>query len=91
VGRVHAFPIEISGRILNEGNVVAQLRAKASAALDAGVRHQADRDDLLDPTLCELTVASGLRKATLRPVLQHDDVALACRKVGSASAQTRRP
>jgi len=51
--RVHAFLLEGSGRILNQGDVVAKLHAKASSGFDAGVRYKADQNDFLDPPLFE--------------------------------------
>src|SRR5260221_3030605 len=82
VRRVHAFLLEGSGRILNEGDVVAKLHAKASGALDAGVGYHADEDDFLDPMLCELGVKIGISEAALCPVLKHDDVASAGAELG---------
>ena len=55
VRRLHALRLEGGGRILNQRGVVARLHAEASGALDAGVRYEADEDDLLDPPLCEGT------------------------------------
>ena len=51
VRRVHAFRLKGSGRILNRGDVVAELHAKASGALDAGVRYKADEDDSRSPAV----------------------------------------
>ncbi len=82
VRRVHAFLVEGSGRIRNEGDVVAQLHAKASGTLDAGVGYHADEDDVLDPMLCELGVKIGIGEAALCPVLKHDDVASAGTELG---------
>src|SRR2546429_6519247 len=82
VRRVHAFRLKGSGRILNQGDVVAKLHAKASGALDAGVGYHADEDDLLDPMLCELGVEVGIGEAALCPVLKHDDVASAGTELG---------
>src|SRR5919198_4536583 len=65
VRRVHAFPLEGSGRILNEGDVVAQFHAKARGGFDAGVRYHANEDDVLDPPLCELGVEIGIGEAAL--------------------------
>jgi hypothetical protein len=50
---VHAFLLEGSGRILNQGDVVAKLHGKASGGFDAGVRDKTDENDFLDPALCE--------------------------------------
>ena len=82
VRRVHPFRLEGSGRILNPGDVVAKLHAKASGGLDAGVRYKADQDDVLDPPLLELGVEIGIGEAALPPVLQHDDVAIAGAEFG---------
>src|SRR3989442_668620 len=82
VRRVHAFRLKGSGRILNQGDVVAKLHAKASGTLDAGVGYHADEDDLLDPMLCELGVEVGIGEAALCPVLKHDDVASAGTELG---------
>src|SRR5207302_1021059 len=54
VRRMHAFMAEGSGRILHEGDVVAQLHAKTRGGFDAGVRDHADENDLLDPPLFKL-------------------------------------
>jgi hypothetical protein len=75
VRRAHAFAVECSGRVFDEGDVVAELHAEAGSGFDAGVRYQADEDDLLDPPLLELSVEIGIGEAALRPVLEHDDVA----------------
>ena len=82
VRRVHAFLVESSGRILNEGDVVAKLHAKASGAFDTGVRYHADENNFLDPMLCELGVEIGIGEAALCPVLKHDDVAIAGTELG---------
>ena len=68
VRRVHAFRLEGSGRILNQGDVVAELHAKASGALDAGVRYKADEDDFLDLPLFELGVEISIGEAALPPM-----------------------
>ncbi len=65
---------EGSGRILNQGDVIAQLHAEASGGFEAGVGDQADEDDLLDPALFEFGVQVGIGEAALRPVLVHDDI-----------------
>src|SRR5574341_319092 len=75
--RVHALLLEGSGRILNQGDVVAKFHAKASGGFDAGVRYKAGEDDFLDPPLCELGVEIDIGEVALPPVLQHDDVAIA--------------
>src|SRR5215813_11812596 len=75
VRRLHALLLEGSGRIRNQRDVVAQLHAKARGGFNAGVRDQADEDELLDPPLGELGVEIGIGKAALPPVLQHHDVA----------------
>src|SRR5918996_1835882 len=74
---MHAFLVEGSSRLLNQGDVVAKLHAKASGGFDAGVRYKTDQDDFLDAPLGELGVEIGIGKAALRPVLEHDDVAVA--------------
>ena len=78
----HAFVIEGGGRILDESDMVAELHAEASGGFDAGIRHEADEDDLLDPPLCELGVEVGIGEATLSPVLEHDDNAKAGAEFG---------
>src|SRR2546426_11030887 len=82
VRRVHPFRAEGGGRILDKGDVVAKLHAKTRGGLDAGVRDEADEDDVLDPPLFELGVEVGIGEPALRPVLEHDDVAIAGAELG---------
>ncbi len=65
VRRAHAFLLEGGGCILDQGDVVAKLHAKASGGFDAGVRYKADEDDFLDPPLFELGVEIGIGAAAL--------------------------
>src|SRR5258705_449577 len=71
--RLHAFPVEGSGRILNESDMVAKLHARASGGFDAGVRYKADEDDFFDSQLFKLGIEIGIGEAALPPVLKHDD------------------
>jgi hypothetical protein len=67
---VYPFLPEGRRRVLDQGDVIAELHASASGGLDAGVRFEPDEDDPLDPPLCELSVG----EAALSPMLEHDDV-----------------
>lgn len=74
--RMHRLPAEGCRRILHEGDVVAELHPKTAGRYDAGIRQHTDDDDLLDPVLLQLVVEVGVGKATLRPTLFNDNVAL---------------
>jgi hypothetical protein len=53
----------------------AEFHREPARGLDAGVRHEADEDDLLDAVLLELLIEVRVGEAALRPVLLDDDVA----------------
>src|SRR5437764_15431602 len=84
--RVQAFGAEGGGRILDKGDVTAELHAKASGRLDAGVGDQADENELLEPALFELGVEIGVGEATLPPAGEENGF-----RLGVSSAMTLFP
>src|SRR5262249_6419947 len=52
---------------LNEGDVIAQPHSETSGAFDAGIRYEADEDNLLDPVLLEVGVKIGNWRSRFGP------------------------
>src|SRR5262245_8832358 len=75
--RMHAFMTVRSSCILNEGNVIAKLHAKATCGFDTGICYHADQNYFLYSTLIELCVKIGIGKAALCPVFKHDYITFA--------------
>src|SRR5215472_1145986 len=75
VRRVHGLGAERCCGIAHQGDVIAEFRAVARGALDAGVREHACDDDLLDAALLELEIEVGVGKPVLAPMLLNRDVA----------------
>jgi hypothetical protein len=65
---VHRFSAQVGGRVLHQGDVVAELHRKAPCRLDADVGDHADDDHPLNAELLELLV-QGLRMRFHSPIL----------------------
>src|SRR5262249_15310257 len=61
-------------RILNDGDVITELGGEAHSRFDAGMRDEADDDELMDAVLLELQVQVGVGEATGTPMLLGDNL-----------------
>jgi hypothetical protein len=72
---MHRFSAQVGGRVLHQGDVVAELHRKAPCRLDAGVGDHADDDHALNAELLELLVEVRVGEPARPPVLVHDEAA----------------
>ena len=77
----HHLALERGRCILHQGDVVAELHREAACRLDTSVCQQTDNNDFLDAVLFELLVEIRVGKATLRPMLLDNDIALPGNKI----------
>jgi len=62
VGDVHVILGVARRRVLDHGDLVAELGGVADGCLDTGVRDEADDDELVDPVFLQLQVQVGVRE-----------------------------
>src|ERR1700712_4966603 len=73
--RDHSRMAERRGRVFYKRHMIAELHAKPGRGLNATVRDQSNKDDVLNAMLLELQIEIGIRKAALRPVFLDDHIA----------------
>src|SRR5262245_66205911 len=66
---VHHLVRVIRRRVLDHGDVIAELSGKANGCFDTGMRDQPDDDELMDAVLLELQIEVGVGEAAGAPVL----------------------
>ena len=59
----------IRRRVLDNGDLVAELGGVANGRFDAGMRDQPDDDDLMDTVLLKLQIKVSVGEATGAPML----------------------
>ena len=86
---VHVVFRVIRGRVFYHRDVVAELSGKANRRFDAGMRYEADNDELMNAVLLELQIQVGIGKAAGAPMLVGDNFAWLWRKFWTDLATPR--
>src|SRR5262245_57121686 len=71
---LHLVPAVARDGILHQGDLVPQLRRVANGRVDAGVRAQADHDQLVNAVFLELQIEVRVGEPTRAPVLKRHDL-----------------
>ena len=71
---MHVFIRIIRSRVSYHRDLIAELCGKANRRFDAGMRYEADNDELMNAVLLELQIQIGIGKAAGAPMLGCDDV-----------------
>src|SRR3954451_18793423 len=74
MGGMHRLVAEGGGRILHQGDVIAELGGKSAGRLDARIGDHANNDHVAYAELLQLQVQIGVGEPTGVPVLVDDDV-----------------
>ncbi len=72
---MHLLLRVVRDRVSDHRDLVTELGCEANGRFDAGMRDEADDDELMDAVLLELQIEIGVGKATGAPMLRGDNLA----------------